>query len=66
MGKIIKVGSKVECNHGIAKIKAIEICKPGEKYGTAVSECNLSVHKHGVVDLDNQHWCYFDEIYNVL
>ena len=48
-----------------AAVKTIEICKHGEKYGRSVDSCDLDLNPDGVVDLDNGHWCYFDQIKNV-
>jgi hypothetical protein len=44
----IMVGTKVNSNHGEAKVTGIELCKNGEKYG--IDRCTF--------DLDNGHWAY--------
>lgn len=42
----------------------IEICKPGEKDGTPVKECNPSEHPNGVMD-GHGRWFYFEQIIRV-
>ncbi len=48
------------------KVEEIQICRQGEKYGgRLVKSCDVSKH-HGVVDLDNGHWCYFYQVQQIL
>ena len=47
-------------------IKGIEICRRNEKYGISVTNCDTREHENGVLDLDNGHWCYFDQIKEVI
>ena len=49
-----------------AKVIGIEVCKQGEKYGTKVNSCNLGSHANGVLDLDDHHWCYFEQVKKVI
>ena len=46
-------------------IEDIQICRQGEKEGRSVKTADIRKH-HGVVDLDNGHWCYFYQIKNVI
>lgn len=46
-----------------AKVQGIEKCKPGSKYGNQVDSIDWSkVDRSVVVDLDNGHWAYGDQI----
>ena len=47
------------------KVKNIEICEDGDKYGEKVEECNIDWHT-GVLDLDCNHWCYFDQVNSIV
>lgn len=49
-----------------AIVTGIEICKPNEKYGNSVKSCDLDSHCNGVLDLSDNHWCYFDQVKEVL
>lgn len=51
---------------GAAVIESIEITLPEEKYGRVVDHCNTDEHPDGVVCLSNHHWCYFNQINQVL
>ena len=37
----------------------------GEKSGRSVNSCDVKRH-HGVIDLDNGHWCYFDQVIQII
>lgn len=49
-----------------AKVLGIEICKDGEKSGRPVTNCDLSKHRNGILDLDNEHWAYFYQVKRVI
>lgn len=49
-----------------AKVEGIEICREGEKYGRQVNNVNLEKHNNGTLDLDDNHWCYFYQVKEVL
>ena len=49
----------------IGKITEIQICRRGEKEGRSVKTADTEKH-HGVVDIDNGHWCYFDQVITVI
>lgn len=49
-----------------AKVLSIEICREGEKSGRPVSTCNLDAHKNGTLDLDNNHWAYFNQVIKII
>ena len=49
-----------------AQVVKIEICEPGEKYGYPVTSCDIDSHTNGVLDLSDNHWCYFDQVKKVL
>lgn len=53
-------------NKKVATVEAITICREGEKYGRDVNHCDLDKHRNGVLDLDNEHWCYFYQVKNVI
>ncbi len=66
----VKVGDKIR--HSLfggqiltGVVTDIQICRQGEKSGRSVKSCDTSKH-HGVIDLDNGHWCYFDQVKQVL
>ena len=66
----VKVGDKIrhslfggEILTGI--VEDIQICRQGEKEGRSVKTADVSKH-HGVIDVDNGHWCYFDQVRAVL
>jgi len=66
----LKVGDAVHYTlfggeQGISTVTYIEICRRGEKYGRAVKSCHINKH-HGVVNLNNGHWCYFDQINKII
>jgi hypothetical protein len=45
------------------KVEHIEIGdKYNPKYGKSVQQCDTTKHPYGTLDLDNGHWCYFDQI----
>lgn len=65
----IKIGDKIthslfggEICTGI--VENIQICRQGEKSGRSVKSADVSKH-HGVIDLQ-EHWCYFDQVIEVL
>lgn len=66
----VKIGDKIR--HSlfgghvtIGTIEDIQICRQGEKSGRSVKSANVKKH-HGVIDLDNGHWCYFYQIKNII
>ena len=66
----VKVGDKIrhtlfsgEVCVGI--VEDIQICRQGMKSGRSVKSADVSKH-HGVIDVDNGHWCYFDQVSAVL
>ena len=66
----VKVGDKIrhtlfsgEVCVGI--VKDIQICRQGMKSGRSVKSADVSKH-HGVIDVVNGHWCYFDQVRAVL
>ena len=66
----VKVGDKIkhtlfggEVSTGI--VEDMQICRQGMKSGRSVKSANVSKH-HGVIDVDNGHWCYFDQVRAVL
>lgn len=46
-------------------VTLIEICKPGEKDGQPVDECNPSKHSNGVME-GYDRWFYFNQIVTVV
>ena len=46
-------------------VEDIQICRQGMKSGRSVKSADVSKH-HGVIDVDNGHWCYFDQVRAVL
>ena len=71
MAKSVKVGTKIKHTlfgggsyEGV--VKSIEKCKDGEKYGTMVSSMPLDKRSRNyVLDLDNGHWCYGNQVLSV-
>ena len=66
----VKIGDKIrhtlfggEVCVGI--VEDIQICRQGEKEGRSVKSADVSKH-HGVIDVDNGHWCNFDQVRAVL
>lgn len=66
----VKIGDKIkhtlfggEILTGI--VEDIQICRQGEKSGRSVRSANVEKH-HGVIDLNNSHWCYFYQVKEVL
>lgn len=66
----IKIGDKIK--HSlfggqklIGIVEDIQICRQGEKEGRPVKSADVRKH-HGVIDLNNGHWCYFDQVIMVL
>ena len=58
MRKYIKIGTKVSTRWGDAKIKGIELCKNGEKYGIDMPKIFVEDKDRCTFDLDNGHWAY--------
>ena len=68
--KRVKIGDQVEyatwtIRGRKATVKAIEICKHGEKNGRMVNSCDLNLHQEGTITLNDGHWCYFDQVKQV-
>lgn len=69
---VVKVGTEIV--HTLfgggrfnAKVIGIEKCKDGCKYGKPVSRMNLKdKSRNYVLDLDNNHWCYGDQVLEVI
>ena len=66
----VKVGDKIkhtlfggEVCTGI--VEDMQICRLGMKSGRSVNSADVSEY-HGVIDLDNGHWCYFDQVKEVI
>ena len=74
MDKIIEVGSKIKYrgNFGIDKptiviVERIERSKyKRDKHGDVVPEIPFSEREYGVFCLDNNHWCYGEQIDDVI
>ena len=47
-------------------VLGIEICKMGEKYGRSVKSCDLDKHGNGTLELNDNHWCYFDQVKRII
>lgn len=67
---IVKVGNTIKSSlfNGkelTGKVISIEICKRDSKYGRKVKTADISKH-HGVIDLDNGHWCYFFQVKEII
>jgi hypothetical protein len=59
MRTYIKVGTRVNSNHGVAKVQHIEFCeKEGMKEGVPVEKIFVKDKDRCVFDLDNGHWAY--------
>lgn len=66
----VKIGDKIR--HSlfggeicIGTIEDIQICRQGEKEGRSVKSADVKKH-HGVIDVSNGHWCYFDQVINIV
>ena len=66
----VKIGDKIkhtlfggEVCTGI--VEDIQICRQGMKSGRSVKSADVSKH-HGVIDVDNGHWTYFEQVIEVL
>lgn len=46
-------------------VEDIQICRKGEKEGYSAKSADIKKH-HGVIDLNNGHWCYFYQVMEVL
>ena len=46
----------------VSTVEEIEICKHGEKNGFKVKSCDLDQHQNGTITLSDGHWCYFDQV----
>ena len=74
MEKVIKTGSKVKYRGCfgtdkpvIAVVEHIERSKyKRDKYGDEVPEIPFSEREYGVFVLDNSHWCYGEQIDDVI
>jgi hypothetical protein len=72
MAKSVKVGTKIKHTlfgggsyEGV--VKSIEKCKDGEKYGTMVSSMPMEKRSRNyVLDLDNGHWCYGNQVLSIV
>lgn len=70
---IVKVGTKV-CYRGswgkgeyaTASVIDIEECENGEKYGTPVDSTPIEKVEDCVFTLDDGHWCYGWQIYEII
>ena len=58
----IMVGTKVNSNHGEAKVTGIELCKNGEKYGIDMPKIFVEDKDRCTFDLDNGHWAYGSQL----
>ena len=66
----VKIGDNIKHNRiggevCVGIVEDIQICRQGEKEGRSVKTADVSKH-HGVIDVDNGHWCYFDQVRAVL
>ena len=60
---VVSVGQNVMTEHGLQKIKKIELCeKVGDKYGIEVKEIYADLVDRCVFDLANGHFAYGDQI----
>ena len=72
--KVIKVGSRVMWRGSWGSDPAVEATvesiektsAPHEKEGTSVQSIDFNRRDCSVIDLDNGHWCYGDQIVDVL
>ena len=69
--RIIKIGDVVTYRpyghqNAIAdKVTNIEICKPNQKYGREVTECDLDKHSNVVITVGSKHWCYKEQLVDI-
>lgn len=69
--RIIKIGDIVHYKpwgtgaSQTAQVQSIEICRHGAKYGREVTTCDLDKHSEVVLDLDDNHWCYKNQIVKI-
>ena len=74
MAKQIKIGSKVMWRGSRGSDPAVEATaerieetqEPHEKDGREVAFIDFEDRERSVIDLDNGHWCYGDQIVDVL
>ena len=69
--KQVKIGDHVvympwSAPNRTAIVEAIEICRHGEKNGRMVNSCGLNLHQEGTITLNDGHWCYFDQVKQVI
>ena len=69
--KQVKVGDEVlyvpyNGSQKTAIVMKIEICRIGEKYGNSVNSCDIDQHSNGTITLSDHHWCYFDQVKQVI
>lgn len=69
--KTVKVGAQISYQKwtgqtSTAAVLGIEICKQGEKYGRSVNQARLDTHLNIVLTLGNSHWCYADQIREII
>ena len=69
--KKLKIGDEVQYApwtgpNRTARVERIETCRIGEKYGTSVQSADLETQKNGVVDLNDGHWAFFDQIIRII
>ena len=72
--KFITEGTKVKCRHNggeisVAHVESIEKCKCGEKCGSVVAKVdfdkrypNYSRNYQYIINLDNNKWCYGEQV----
>jgi len=59
MKKTLKIGDKVMSRYGEARVTKLEMTeRPGDKYGLEVQEVFTSMLEYVIMDLDNGHWSY--------
>jgi hypothetical protein len=60
----LKVGDNVTGDFftGVAKVKNIEVCKKGSKYGDPVKSIDWDTDKNIILDLDNSHWARIHQL----
>ena len=58
MKTFIQIGTKVDSNHGEAKVTGIELTQDGSKYGIPQKKIFVQDKNRCVFDLDNGHWAY--------
>lgn len=73
MEEEIMIGSRVRYrgNFGsgpseITKVKGIEVCEEGDKYGIPVDSIPFTEKDSCVFDLEDGHWCYGDQIDKII